>query len=55
MHNKGRFSEWQPVRSYAEGIQPRIGKHWNGQPAWGVTAIYPMCWFNGNWTNAVGR
>lgn len=33
------FREWQPIRLYGQGVQPRTGKHWNCLPAWDVTAI----------------
>lgn len=33
------YFEWQPIRKYAEGIQPRTGKQWNCTPAWSMTAI----------------
>ena len=36
-----RSEEWQPIRIYGQGIQPRTGRHWNCLPAWDVTAIYP--------------
>ena len=31
---------WQPIRIYGQGLQPRAGREWNCVPAWDITAIY---------------
>lgn len=38
--NTGRYEEWQPIRIFAEGLQPHTAKHWNVEPAWNVVAVY---------------
>lgn len=34
------YEEWQPIRMFAEGLQPHTARHWNCEPAWNVAAVY---------------
>jgi hypothetical protein len=34
------FQQWRAIRLFGEGLQPHLGRYWDCEPAWDVTAIH---------------